>query len=42
VKIVVLPCAAFLITMLASLAAIETTLDFELRDLDVTGWNCAT
>ena len=29
------------LTMLATLAAIQTGEDAELRDLDVTGWNCA-
>jgi hypothetical protein len=28
-------------TLIASLAAIETTEDTELRDLDLTGWDCA-
>ena len=39
-KIVVLFGPAVLLTMLASLAAIETTEDIELRDLDLTGWSC--
>jgi hypothetical protein len=40
-KIVVSLGAAAIVTMLASLAAINTTGDIELRDLDVTGWDCA-
>ncbi len=40
-KIVVSLGAAAVVTMLASLAAINTTGDIELRDLDVTGWDCA-
>jgi hypothetical protein len=40
-KIVVSLGTAIVLTMLASLAAIETTEDTELRDLDVTGWDCA-
>jgi hypothetical protein len=40
-KIAVSLGAAVIVTMLASLAAIETTGDTELRDLDVTGWDCA-
>ena len=34
-------CAVVLLAMLANLAAIETTEDTELRDLDVTAWRCA-
>src|SRR6266487_6344602 len=33
--------AAVVVPMLASLAAIDTKEDTELRDLDVTGWDCA-
>ena len=33
--------AVVLVTMVASLAAIETTHDTELRDLDITGRDCA-
>jgi hypothetical protein len=33
--------AAILVTALASSLAIETTGDNELRDLDLTGWDCA-
>ena len=33
--------AVVVVTVLASLAAIDTTLDTELRDLEVTGWDCA-
>jgi hypothetical protein len=40
-KIVVSLGAAAVVSMLANLAAIETTEDTELRDLDVTGWDCA-
>jgi hypothetical protein len=40
-KIVVSLGAGVVVTMLASLAAIDTTQDSELRDLDVTGWECA-
>jgi hypothetical protein len=40
-KIVVSVGGAVILTMLASLAVIETTEDIELRDLDVTGWDCA-
>jgi hypothetical protein len=40
-KIVVSLGAAAVATMLASLAAIETTEDTELRDLDLAGWDCA-
>ena len=32
---------AVLVTIVASLAAIETTHDTALRDLDITGWDCA-
>ena len=38
---IILLGAAFVLTILASLVAIETTEDTELRDLDVTGWDCA-
>jgi hypothetical protein len=38
-KIVVLLGVAILVTL--SLAAIQTTTDTELRDLDLTGWECA-
>ncbi len=34
-------CAAVVVTILASLAANDTTEDTELRELDVTGWDCA-
>jgi len=40
-KIVASVGAAAVVTMLASLAAIDTTEDIELRDLDVTEWDCA-
>jgi hypothetical protein len=40
-KIVVSLGATAVVTMLASLAAVETTEDTELRNLDVTGWDCA-
>jgi hypothetical protein len=40
-KIVASLGAAVVVTMLASLAAIDTTEDIELRDLDVTRWECA-
>jgi hypothetical protein len=40
-KIVVPLGAAFVVTILAGLAAIETTEDTELRDLDLAGWGCA-
>ena len=30
-----------LVTIVASLAAIETTYDTALRDLNITGWDCA-
>ena len=40
-KIVASVGAAVVVTMLASLAAIDTTEDIELRDLDVTKWDCA-
>jgi hypothetical protein len=39
-KVVASLCAAIVVTMLASLPAIDTTEDTELRDLHVTGWNC--
>jgi hypothetical protein len=40
-KIVVPLGVAFVVTILASLAAIETTEDTELRDLDLAAWDCA-
>jgi hypothetical protein len=40
-KIVASLGAAAVVSMLAGLAAIEPTEDTELRDLDVTGWDCA-
>ena len=40
-KIVASVGAAAVVTMLASLAAIDTTEYIELRDLDVTEWDCA-
>jgi len=40
-KIVVSLGAAIALTTLASLAAINATEDTELRDLDLTGWDCA-
>jgi hypothetical protein len=39
-KIVASVGAAVVVTMLASLAAIDTTEDTELRNLDVTEWDC--
>jgi hypothetical protein len=39
-KIVARVGAAAVVTMLASLAAIDTTEDTELRNLDVTEWDC--
>lgn len=39
-KVVASLCAAIVVTMLASLPAIDTTEDTELRDLHVTGWDC--
>jgi hypothetical protein len=39
-KIFVSLGAAVVVTILASLAAIQTTGDTELRDLDVKGWDC--
>jgi hypothetical protein len=41
VKIGASLAAAVALIVLGSLAAIETTEDTELRDLDVTGWDCA-
>jgi hypothetical protein len=41
VKIVAFLGAAAVVTILASLAEIQPTEDTELRDLDVTGWDCA-
>jgi len=40
-KIVASLGAVAVVTVLAGLAAIESTEDTELRDLDVTGWDCA-
>ena len=40
VKIVASFGKAIVLATLASLAAIETTEDTELKDLDVTGWDC--
>src|SRR6266550_3347833 len=40
-KIVALLACALVVAMLAGLAAIEPTRDTELRDLDMTGWDCA-
>jgi hypothetical protein len=40
-KIVASLGAVAVVTVLAGLAAIEPTEDTELRDLDVTGWDCA-
>jgi hypothetical protein len=40
-KIVASLGAAAVVAVLAGLAAIEPTEDTELRDLDVTGWDCA-
>jgi hypothetical protein len=40
IKIAVALGAGLGITMLASLAAIQTVEDTELRGLDVTGWDC--
>src|SRR6266496_4885360 len=39
-KIVASLAAAVVFTMLAKLAAIDTTEDTELRNLDVTRWDC--
>jgi Tfp pilus assembly protein PilV len=41
IKTVVLIGAGVLGLILASLAATQTAEDTELRDLDVTGWDCA-
>src|SRR5437773_1466172 len=41
VKIVAFLGAVAVVTMLAGLAEIQPTEDTELRDLDVTGWDCA-
>jgi hypothetical protein len=41
VKIVAFLGAAVVVTMLVSLAAIDTTEDTELRNLDAAGWDCA-
>jgi hypothetical protein len=40
-KIVASLGVAVTVAMLAGVAAIDTTEDTELRDLDVTGWDCA-
>ena len=39
-KIVALLAGPLVVAMLAGLAAIEPTRDTELKDLDVTGWDC--